>query len=254
MKAEQIVTGVAINLFAAGATALLTALIWTPGKSDSLTDDQFFEKVRLLEIPVLGKILDALQFKNFEGAPLIGGFFKEFPDPIIVFNNQNPIIYIGILLIPLGHLLLFKSTIGLRIRAIGEYPQAAATAGINVHKYQYFAVILSGMLTGFAGAIIAFELKLFFAEMTLGQGFYSLAIMIFGKWTVFGSLGAALFFGFFRTMSIKIAVATDLAPNTPPPVINVIPNIIALLALAGFIGRARPPGSIGVPYDPNEGE
>ena len=74
---------------------------------------------------------------------------------LLIFNNQTPAIYLGILLIPLAHILLFKSTIGLRIRAIGEYPQAAATAGINVHKYQFFAVILSGMLTGFAGGIIA---------------------------------------------------------------------------------------------------
>lgn len=254
MKAEQIVTGVAINLFAAGATALLTALIWTPGKSDSLTDSQIFEKVVIFDIPILGTILEALQFKNFEDWLFVGSFFGEYPDPLIVFNNQTPAIFLGILLLPLGHILLFKTTIGLRIRAIGESPQAAATAGINVHKYQYFAVILSGMLAGFAGGIIAFELKLFFAEMTLGQGFYSLAIMIFGKWTVIGSVGAAMFFGFFRTMSIKIAVNPDLATNTPPPVINVIPNILALLALAGFIGRARPPASIGKPYDPNEGE
>lgn len=292
MKSEQIVTGVAINLFAAGATALLTALIWTPGKSDSLNEVQIFEKVNYFNMNFhlnlgffehtfdMSRFLKAIRFSNIDRLigtngikdwsimghrvdkwPVIGhifkimvNFFSEFPDPLLVFNNQTPAIFLGILLLPLGHILLFKTKIGLRIRAIGESPQAAATAGINVHKYQYFAVILSGMLTGFAGGIIAFELKLFFAEMTLGQGFYSLAIMIFGKWTVIGAVGAALFFGFFRTMSIKISVAPDLAPNTPPPIVNVIPNIIALLALAGFVGRARPPASIGIPYDPNEGE
>ncbi len=277
MKSEQIVTGVAINLFAAGAAALLTALIWTPGKSDSLSEMQTFEKVNYFNMNFhadlyffdftldMSRVLRALRFTNIDrlfdkygldNIPYLGSFFTEFPDPLLVFNNQTPAIFIGILLLPLGHILLFKTKIGLRLRAIGESPQAAATAGINVHKYQYFAVILSGMLTGFGGAIIAFELKLFFAEMTFGQGFYSLAIMIFGKWTVIGSIGAALFFGFFRIMSIKISVSVDpaIAPNTPPPIINMIPNIIALLALAGFVGRARPPASIGIPYDPNEGE
>jgi simple sugar transport system permease protein len=262
-KGEQIVTGVAINLLAVGMTGLLTALIWQPGKSEIVKGDHQFEDVDLFELEIFGlrygRLFDFLSFENFlsidlTGLPLVGSFFEEIPDLVYVFQRQTPALYIGIMVLPLCHILLFKTPIGLRIRAIGENPEAAATAGINVHKYQYFAVILSGMLTGLAGGIIAFEVALFTEKMTSGLGFYALAIMIFGKWTVLGSVGAAFLFGFFKVSSRNISTIPALASNTPGDIINLIPNLIAILALAGFIGRAIPPKAIGKAYDPGGGE
>ncbi|MCH8907125.1 MAG: ABC transporter permease [Candidatus Heimdallarchaeota archaeon] len=253
-KSEQIVTGVAINFLAAGITGLLTALIWREGASDLVEKMPTFN---YLKVPVLGDALGLLSLENFSSIPLLGFVLSKFPDFIVVLNRQSYLFYLALLIIPICHILLFKTTIGLRIRTIGENPEAAATAGINVHLYQYASVIFSGMLCGLGGSMISLELGIFTPELTLGKGFYALAVMIFGKWTIIGSVLAAFLFGAFQTISIKLAVDSITSPvsgDVPPQFLQMVPNIFAILAVAGIIGRAYPPKSLGKPYDPSESE
>ncbi|MHA2250501.1 MAG: ABC transporter permease, partial [Candidatus Kariarchaeaceae archaeon] len=233
------------NLLGLGIAALLTELIWRPGKSDPFGT---FENVNLFDIPVLGFILEKLQISKY----LPDSVNAYIPDPIVALNNQSPLVYLGILLIPICHILLFHTTIGLRIRVIGEHPQAAATAGVPVQRYQYFAVIFSGILSSLGGAILAFDVGTFDTNMVGGKGFLALAAMIFGKWTVLGSVFSSMFFGYFFVLSIKLPIASVTNFDTPPQFLQMIPNVVAILALAGFIGRAIPPKAIGKPYDPAE--
>jgi len=248
-KAEQIVTGVAINLLALGMTQVLTLQIW--GKQFTPTVNKM-QPIKIFEIPVLGPILKVFSFETYYNVPVIGGFLKGIPDIVGALNNKHPLIYIGLLLIPLCHILLFKTNIGLRIRVIGEHPQAAATAGINVHKYQYFAVILSGALAGLGGAVLSIgNNNIYKSGIVGGRGFIALAAMIFGKWTIIGSALASMLFGYFFSLNINLSITVP-AFSIPPPLVNTIPYIVAILALAGFIGKARPPKHIGKPYDPTE--
>ena len=150
-KAEQIVTGVAINLLALGLTNVLTLVIWETQYSP-LVDT--IPKFNFFTIPILGDILQFLSFSQYSNFPVVGIIFDTIPDPIKILNNHNIMIYIGILLIPILHILLFKTNIGLRFRVIGEHPQTAATAGINVIKYQYAAVLISGALAGLGGSFL----------------------------------------------------------------------------------------------------
>ncbi len=248
-KAEQIITGVAINLLALGLTGMLTTLIWQPGRSNPVGR---LDPIDFYSIPVLGNILGFIRFRNYFQVPVIGTILKYIPDPIDAFSGHTGLVYIGIIIIPLAHFFLFHTTIGLRIRVIGEHPQAAATAGIPVRKYQYFAVILSGILSSLGGAMISLRLGLFADNMIKGQGFIALVAMIFGKWTVIGSVFASLLFGYFIYISIVLPISGTLSNKVPPPIINMIPYVIAIVALAGYIGRARPPKAVGKPYDPSE--
>jgi len=248
-KAEQIVTGVAINLLALGMTQVLTVQIWKQQFTPTVTKMQ---PVQIFNIPVLGSILRLLSFQTYYNVPLIGPILKKLPDIIVAFDNLHGLIYVGLLLIPICHIVLFKTSIGLRFRVIGEHPQAAATAGINVRKYQYIAVIISGALSGLGGAVLSIgNNHLYKQGIVGGRGFIALAAMIFGKWTVIGSVFASMLFGYFFSLQINLAINVP-AFYIPPPFVNMIPYVVAILALAGFIGKARPPKNIGKPYDPTE--
>ena len=249
LKAEQIVTGVAINLLALGLTNVLTLVIWETQYSPIV---ETIPKFNFFTIPILGDIIQFLSFSQYSNIPIIGVIFDTLPDPIKILNNHNIMIYIGLLLIPLLHILLFKTNIGLRFRVIGEHPQTAATAGINVIKYQYAAVLISGALAGLGGSILSIGLaSQFIQNASAGKGFIALAAMIFGKWTIFGSVLGSVIFGYFFSLQIKfdILLRNFYVPN---PFIQMIPYLVTILALTGFIGKARPPKHIGKPYDPTE--
>ncbi|MFW9855839.1 MAG: hypothetical protein ACFFFG_12310 [Candidatus Thorarchaeota archaeon] len=249
-KAEQIVTGVAINLFALGITDLLTFVIWNQrGGSPTLPK---FPNFLLSDIPILGDFLGSLQLQNFYGVILVGDLdlLRLIPDPLAIINNQSVFLLTGLLLIPVCHFLLFHTTFGLRLRVIGEEPQSAATAGIPVRKYQYIAVIFSAFLVSIGGIFLPIgDQSYFSSNMSGGKGFIGLAAMIFGKWTVIGSVLSSLFFGYFFSLAVPIKL---LVPTVPQDFFDVLPFIIAIFTLAGAIGLARPPKSIGKPYDPQE--
>jgi ABC-type uncharacterized transport system permease subunit len=215
LKIDQIIGGTVINILALG----LTGYFYTAGLTT---------KGKLLPIPLgpLAKI------------PLIGP---------VLFNNP-PITYATIILVFVVHYVLFHTRWGLRTRAVGEHPRAADTVGINVYMMRYVNVILGGGIAGLAGAFLTLEaVGSFERAMTNGRGFVALAVMIFGKWTPFGSWGAALLFGFASAMQTQLQFGGEI--NIPHQFIGMLPYLLTIVVLAGFGGRARVPAADGVPYE-----
>jgi ABC-type uncharacterized transport system permease subunit len=215
LKIDQIIGGTVINILALG----LTGYFYTAGLTT---------KGKLLPISLgpLAKI------------PLIGP---------VLFNNP-PITYATIILVFVVHYVLFHTRWGLRTRAVGEHPRAADTVGINVYMMRYANVILGGAIAGLAGAFLTLEaVGSFERGMTNGRGFVALAVMIFGKWTPFGSWGAALLFGFASAMQTQLQFGGEI--NIPHQFIGMLPYLLTIIVLAGFGGRARPPAADGVPYE-----
>ncbi len=218
-RADQIISGVAINLFGLGLTGFLYET-FTPNGFNNLPGIPDISIPDLASIPGLG--------------PVIGA--------------QNTIVYITIALFILGRLLLFNTTLGLRIRAVGEQPRAADTAGINVFFIRYLCVTISGALAGLGGAYLSLGLvDNFSVNMTYGRGFIALAAMIVGKYTPFGALAACLLFGFGQQIQTSGLVPQ---PSFAGNAVAIAPYLITLIAVAGFIGRAIPPAADGTPYDP----
>ena len=147
----------------------------------------------------------------------------------------------------ISNYILFYTRWGLRTRAVGEHPRAADTLGINVYLMRYVNVIMGGALAGLAGAFLTLEaVGSFERAMTNGRGFVALAVMIFGKWTPLGSWGAALLFGFATAMQTQFQF---MGVNIPHQFIGMLPYLLTIVVLAGFVGRARPPAADGVPYE-----
>ncbi|HLO12387.1 MAG TPA: ABC transporter permease [Pseudoneobacillus sp.] len=222
-KADQTVSGVAINLLAIGLALFLVKLIYGKGQTDII--QKSFSKI---DIPVLSKI------------PVIGDLF---------FSNTYYTSYVAIVVAFIVWFVMFKTPFGLRLRAVGEHPMAADTMGINVIKMRYIAVILSGALGGIGGGVYAQAISSDFGHATIsGQGFMALAALIFGKWNPLGVMGAALFFGFAQSLSI-IGKSLPFLGNIPSVYLLIAPYVLTILALTGFIGRADAPKAIGVPYE-----
>src|SRR3989337_1821615 len=148
------------------------------------------------------------------------------------------------------HTALFFTRWGLRHRAVGEHPKAADTLGINVFRTRYVAVVLSGMMAGFAGAYYTLgSVGRFDEVMTAGRGFIGLAAMIFGNWMPTGALGAGLLFGFADSLAGKLTI---LRIPIPPKFLEMAPYIVTMIVLAGVVGRTTPPAAEGVPYEKEE--
>jgi simple sugar transport system permease protein len=148
--------------------------------------------------------------------------------------------------VPAVWFVVFRTPFGLRLRAVGEHPEAADSVGINVRRMRYYGVVLSGVLAGLAGAYLSIgSLNQFIDEMSGGRGFIALAALIFGKWHPFGVLGACLLFGAFQAAEVLLGGAQLL----PPTVVQALPFILTILVLAGFVGRAIPPKAIGRPFE-----
>lgn len=215
LKIDQIIGGTVINILAIGLTGYFyTAGLITQGK--------------LQPIP-LGPLADI---------PLIGP---------VLFNNP-PITYITIILVFVVQYGLFYTRWGLRTRSVGEHPRAADTVGINVFKIRYANVIMGGAFAGLAGAFLTLEsVGSFERLMTNGRGFVALAVMIFGKYTPLGAWGAALLFGFASALQTQIQFSGVI--NIPHQFIGMLPYLLTIVVLAGFIGRTRIPAADGVPYE-----
>jgi simple sugar transport system permease protein len=165
--------------------------------------------------------------------------------------RAGPITWLALLLVLLTHLLLFHSVWGQRVRAVGEHPAAAATAGIDPRRIRWQAVVLGGAIAGLAGAFLSLQaVGTFERGMSGGRGFIALAALIFGKWTPLGAFGAALFFGYAQALQTQLQFAGIAVPHE---FIGMLPYLLTILVLAGMVGRARPPAAIGRPWTP-EGE
>ena len=211
-KADQIVSGIAINLFAIGITKFFCKIFFNSSSNS--------ERIIGIEnIPILSSI------------PVIG----------------NPFILLCIVLLILSYIIIYKTRFGLRLRAVGENPSAADSLGISVTKIRYAGVLISGVLASLGGAWLAFDQHSFTDGMSAGRGYIALAAMIIGKWNPWGAAGACLIFGFAESLSIQFQ-------NLPVPTqfIQMLPYILTIIVLAGFIGKATPPAADGVPYKKDE--
>jgi len=158
----------------------------------------------------------------------------------------TPLVYLSPLLAAATWYLLYRTPWGLRLRAVGEHPKAAATVGIDVIKVRYACVIVSGMLAGIAGAHLSVgTLSVFVRDMTAGRGFIALAAMIFGKWHPLGVFGAALLFGFFEALQMRLQ-----GVGIPSQLIQAVPYLFTMIVLAGFVGRATAPAALGESFKP----
>jgi len=222
---DQTVSGTAINVIAVGLmTYLLEYVFSTTGYSPQL-QNYFGAQSYRVHLPFLAKI------------PLLGAF-----------SNLSFMIWFGFICTVLMHVLLYHTVLGLRIRTCGENPKAATTLGINVFRIRWFAVIVGAALAGIGGATLSISSFSGFSDsMPNGVGFIGLAAMIFGKWTPFGALGAALLFGTGQIVQSIIAV-TGIAPKLAPGLTLILPYVLTLAVLAGFVGKSIAPAADGLPY------
>ena len=174
--------------------------------------------------------------------PLIGN--DHFLGPAI--GHLNIMVWASFALVVLSYVVIFKTPIGLRIRACGEHPRAADTVGINVYGVRYACVVLSGMLASLGGVYLSDGSGggTFINNMTDGRGFIALAAMIFGNWRPAGAFAAALLFGLSSAIALRLQVYSASAST----LFNVLPYVLTLIAVAGVIGRTIPPAADGKPY------
>jgi general nucleoside transport system permease protein len=218
LRADQIVGGVAVNFLALGITGYF-----------------FVQLYHGENVPTgVSQIPDVNLAKQSNN-----GFFAE------AIGHLNLMIWVAILFVPLTYIVLFKTPVGLRIRACGEHPRAADTVGINVYLVRYGSVVLSGILAAMGGAYLTVGyLNTFNENVTYGKGFIALAAVIFGNWRPFGAFGAALLFGFSTALAYRLPAYSSNAAT----LFQALPYVLTLIAVAGVIGRTVPPAADGRPY------
>jgi len=215
-KADHIVSGVAVNLLALGATQFTCWVVYgNSGNSERVVGLPVWQIPVVSRVPVLGQIL----------------------------SGHSPLVYVAVLFVLVAHFLLFKTVFGLRLRSVGEYPLAADTMGVKVSIMRYWGVLISGVLAGLGGAFLSLNTHYFVKNMSGGRGFIALAALIFGKWTPFGAAGACLLFGFLEALQMSLQ-----GGGVPTQFIQMIPYLATMVVLASAVGRATPPAAVGRPY------
>lgn len=238
-RGNQIVSGVAINVLAAGLTAILgNAWFGEGGRTPSLRPNARFGEI---ELPFAAALR--------ESVPVVGPFYAE------VVSGHSALVYIGLAAVAATWFVLFRTRFGLRLRAVGENPQAVDTAGISVAGYRYAAVAIAGLLCGFGGAYLALAQSAGFVnDMTAGKGFIALAALVFAKWRPVPALGACLLFGLLDAVAIRLqGVPLPGIGQVPVQLVQSVPYVLTVVVLAGFIGRADPPKASGMPYTKDRG-
>ena len=217
---DQVIVGVVLNVLVVGLTNFLFRQVLTPN-ADTLNSPDRFKAVPL---PILGDI------------PLIG--------PILF--RQTPLVYVLYVVVALVAYALYRTRWGLRVRAVGEHPKAADTVGIKVNRTRYRTILLAGAIAGMGGAYFSLvSVAGFNREMTGGAGFIALAAVIFGKWDPIRATLAALLFGFASNLQ---GVLSAIGSPVPSQFMLMLPYLVTIFAVAGLVGRSRPPAADGVPY------
>jgi len=216
-KTNQTVSGVGINILAQGLTVVLARVVWhTDGISGTVAQLPNVSVPLLKDIPVIGAL----------------------------FADQSPFLYLMLLIVFAAWFVMYRTKAGLRLRAIGDHPQAASTAGIDVKKYRYLAVVICGMLCGMAGAYLSIvQNNLFVNNMVAGRGFMALAANIFGGWNPLGSFLASLLF------ALAQAIRINLSLPIPDQFVQMVPYALTLLVLIGVGRKAKAPEASGEPID-----
>ena len=218
LRSDQIVSGMALNIFALGLTSYLN-----------------FQLYGLTGTPPDLPALPDVHLAFLTGVPYLGD----------VIADQNIVVWLAGLLVIAVHVFLFRTVLGLRLRAVGEHPRAADTLGINVFAIRYGAVLLSGALAAIAGAYLSLSVSHSFTNnITSGRGFIGLAAMIAGRWTAAGALLASLLFGYGDALTFSLQ-----GTGVPVQLLATIPYVVTILVVAGLVGRSRPPAADGVPYE-----
>lgn len=226
LKADQIISGTAINLLASGATIYLAQIIFGQQRTPN-----FSNSFRKTTYPVLSDI------------PVIGDIF---------FKNIYPTVYLAFALIIIGWYVVYKTPFGLRLRASGENPHAVDSMGVSVRKMRYIGVIISGALAGLGGAILVLTQDTQYTVMSIsGTGFIALAALVFGRWKPSGILAASLFFGFSRIFSIYSNTFAFLK-RLPNEFFFALPYVLTIVALVIFSRKSVGPLAAGKPYDKGE--
>ncbi len=232
-RGEQIISGVAVNFLASGATVVVgIALFRQGGQTPPLGQAERFAPITLPGVEALA------------GVPVLGPLHAE------LISGHNLLVYLAVLAVPAVSWLLFRTTFGLRLRAVGEKPEAVDSAGVSVVWLRYRAVLIAGALCGVAGAYLSIAHGGgFVREMSAGKGYIALAAMIFGKWRPWSVLLACLIFGFLEAAAARLQSASlPVVGAIPVELILVLPYIATVVLLAGFFGRAVPPRALGTPY------
>ena len=232
-KGNQVVSGLAINILASGLTVTLGIAIFAQGgQTPYLARDQRFRPIDLQFADVLG------------GLPVLGPIYAE------VISGHNILVWVALAAVVMTAYVVTKTRFGLRLRAVGEKPEAVDTAGISVVMMRYQAVIIAGVLCGIAGAYLSTAHGAgFVREMTAGKGYIALAAMIFGNWRPKQALYACLMFGFLDALAARLqGVELPYFGQISTDLVLALPYVLTVIFLAGFIGRATPPAAIGVPY------
>ncbi|MBF0780056.1 MULTISPECIES: ABC transporter permease [unclassified Granulicatella] len=223
LRADHVISGTVLNLIAPALTVLLTRVLYDGKGQTDIIKESFglFTFPFLSEIPVIGPI-----------------FFKE----------THIVSYLTIIVAILSWFLIYKTRFGLRLRSVGEHPQAADTLGISVTKLRYSGVLISGFLAGIGGAIVSQSISRNFSVSTIaGQGFMAMAAMIFGKWNPVGAMLSALFFGLAQSLAL-ISTAVPGIKDIPSIYLQIAPYIITIVVLVVFMGKAEAPAAGGKNY------
>ncbi len=225
MKADQVISGTALNMFAPAFAIFVARLVTVNNTQQVQFDNTFF----IRKVPVLGNI------------PVIGP---------LLFQNAYITTYLGILILVISTIVLYKTKFGLRLRACGEHPHAADSVGINVYKMRYAGVMISGALGGIGGLVFVIPTSTNFNATVAGYGFLALAVLIFGQWNPMKILYSALFFGLMKTVAASYSGIPMLKSlGIPNSFYKMIPYIATLVVLAFTSQKSQAPRASGTPYD-----
>ncbi|WP_213395458.1 ABC transporter permease [Yoonia sp.] len=232
-RGNQLISGVAINFLAAGLTVVV-AQSWfrQGGRTPQLSGDGRFNPITL---PFAETLRDV---------PVIGPIYFE------LISGHTILVYVALAMVPLTWWILYRTRFGLRLRAVGENPAAVDTAGVSVVGLRFAAVGICGVLVGIAGAYLATALQAgFVKDMSAGRGYIALAALIFAKWRPWYALYACLLFGFLQALSLRPDIITGVIGfRVNGQFLDVLPYILTVIILAGFVGKAIPPRAGGQPY------